>query len=165
MFRKDIILMLGPGVASSFFFYYFIVTWQFIAPALCIALVIFSFVKYEPIKDKDGIVYPEWVFFFLCIQFCIEIIFKFKNLKSIAVAWLITLSIIVPYLIWVAYDIIMAIRNKTGIKKLFQPASDWGPYLIENRKRAVHLKNLESYHRYGSRIDIEVDKSNDFERF
>jgi hypothetical protein len=78
MFRKDIILMLGPGVASSFFFYYFIVTWQFIAPALCIALVIFSFVKYEPIKDKDGIVYPEWVFFFFVFNFVLK---SFLNLK------------------------------------------------------------------------------------
>jgi hypothetical protein len=43
--------------------------------------------------------------------------------------------------------------SKTGFKKLFQPADDWGPLKLENKMAAVHLDNLEPFHQSKSRID------------
>lgn len=48
---------------------------------------------------------------------------------------------------WFIYCLIdVKILNKRSIKTLFKPENDWGPLLVENKKKAVHLENLEPFH-------------------
>jgi solute carrier family 6 (neurotransmitter transporter, glycine) member 5/9 len=61
-FATDVSLMIGPSFVNSVFYWYFIITIKFITPAMSIALVIFSFVKYVPFVSGDY-KYPEWVSF------------------------------------------------------------------------------------------------------
>ena len=47
---------------------------------------------------------------------------------------------------WVAFCLIDVSLKKKSIKTLFQPEEDWGPLLVENKRLAVHLENLEPFH-------------------
>jgi hypothetical protein len=48
---------------------------------------------------------------------------------------------------WMVYCLIDALFiNKRSLKTLVKPEIDWGPLLVENKRLAVHLENLEPYH-------------------
>jgi solute carrier family 6 (neurotransmitter transporter, glycine) member 5/9 len=123
-FSKDIALMLGPQFIKSFMYWYFYFTWKFLAPISCLGLIIFSFIKYEPLQynNKDA---PFW---------------------SSEFGWFITSSITMAMIIFMSFDFWNALIKKTGISNLFKPSLKWGPLLLENQKLAVHLDNLKYIH-------------------
>jgi len=58
-----------------------------------------------------------------------------------------TLFVLFGIVSWVVYCLIdVTVINKRSIKTLFRPEKDWGPLLVENKRLAIHLDNLEPYH-------------------
>lgn len=125
-FRKDIALMTGKSYTSNKIFWYWIATWCFISPAFLIALVIFSWIDYRPLKNGN-IEYPMW---------------------SQTLGWLITSFVISGLIFWTLYAFadVLFIRRRP-ISSLFKPEADWGPLRPENKREATHLPNLAAYHR------------------
>ena len=58
-----------------------------------------------------------------------------------------TAFVLLGMISWVIYCLIdVTLIKKKSISTLFEPEDDWGPLLVENKRKAVHLKNLEPYH-------------------
>jgi hypothetical protein len=123
-FRKDVALMLNNCCISTPVFWYWIVMWKFVAPVLCVALIIISFVQYKPLVVDDYI-YPIW---------------------SNVLGWMLSVATLSTTVGWVIYSLVntLCIRKKS-IKTLFKPSSKWGPMRTQDKLRATHLENLDSF--------------------
>jgi hypothetical protein len=72
-----------------------------------------------------------------------------------------TAFVLLSIISWAIYCVVkVTLIEKRSIKILFEPESDWGPLLVEDKRRAVHLKNLEPYHDSKrvkkSRVNIKI---------
>ena len=59
-FDKDIHFMIGEHCNNPVLFWYFRIMWKFIIPPIITALVIISWVQYQPLKTDDY-VFPVYV--------------------------------------------------------------------------------------------------------
>ncbi len=58
-----------------------------------------------------------------------------------------TIFVLFGIISWAIFCLIdVTLINERSIKTLFMPEKDWGPLLVENKRLAVHLENLEPYH-------------------
>ncbi|KAI3387419.1 hypothetical protein SNEBB_000950 [Seison nebaliae] len=90
------------------------VMWGFITPSILLALLIFSWVKTEPLKIGDY-VYPLW---------------------AVRIGYCLTSFII---LVTVLYAVIYMILHRNNIKQCFRPTREWGPALTQHRQLVTHL--------------------------
>ena len=62
------------------------------------------------------------------------------------IGWLTTLSSLIGMASWAVYCVLDALFwNKRPLASLWRPEADWGPLLAENKMRATHLANLDSF--------------------
>lgn len=47
---------------------------------------------------------------------------------------------------WAIFTVMRALLTNKGLKSVITPEPDWGPLLMEHKRLAVHLENLEPYH-------------------
>jgi hypothetical protein len=124
---KDIAMMIGDRCLNSILYYYWSACWAFISPFLLFVLVIVSWIQYQPLRTDDY-VFPDW---------------------ANVIGWLMTAAVLMGMIGWAIYCLIdITFINPRSIKTLFQPEASWGPFLIENKKQAIHLKNLRNFHDY-----------------
>lgn len=57
-----------------------------------------------------------------------------------------TVSIISGTVFWMIYLYIDALIKRKPLSTLVTPEKDWGPLLMENKRLATHLENLEHIH-------------------
>ena len=62
------------------------------------------------------------------------------------IGWLTTLSSLFGMIGWAVFCVLDALFwNKRPLASLWRPEADWGPLLAENKIRATHLANLDSF--------------------
>lgn len=54
------------------------------------------------------------------------------------------LSGVVGWAVYLTFDALFI--NKRSLRTLFEPEKDWGPLLMEHKRLATHLENLENFH-------------------
>lgn len=71
----------------------------------------------------------------------------FNIIKANIIGWLMTSFELLGIIGWVVYSLVDAlVLNPRSLKTLIKPQADWGPLLVEHKRLAVHLDNLEPYH-------------------
>lgn len=132
-FQKDISLMIGKRWIDCCLSWYWALSWKFISPILLLSLAIFSIVQYTPLQTDDY-VFPVW---------------------ANVIGHLMTASILSGFVGWIIYMLIDALFiNKRSLRTLIKPEEDWGPLLIEHKRIAIHLKNLNQYHQSENNIKV-----------
>lgn len=104
---------------------YWRICWGFLTPLLMIAILLYTFTTYEPIKYKDNY-YPNSAYgrYFISQHYELSFILFFP-----AVGWTIAAFGVLQLPIWCLYAIIKQ-RGDTWIEKIqgaFRPKANWGP--------------------------------------
>ncbi|XP_064638944.1 sodium-dependent proline transporter-like [Lineus longissimus] len=132
-FRKDIGVMLGnkfcgciPWLPIS---WWWAVCWCFITPLGVLFIMVFSWVRYTPLK-YDWYIYPTW---------------------AQALGWLMTFSVICGLIITPIVQLICCRKGSCGdrCKSLVYPTRGWGPALLKHRKLIdwvpMYTTDIEAY--------------------
>ncbi|KAL4227005.1 sodium neurotransmitter symporter (SNF) [Mactra antiquata] len=115
-FCSDIETMIGPWLT-----WYWKCCWFAITPAGTLFILLYSWIKYEPVEYNDYH-YPGW---------------------ATGLGWLISLSAITATPIVMIYKLVTSHRKGHSlfqtIKILLVPTRDWGPALIQHRQLVKHV--------------------------
>ncbi|GAB6029115.1 Solute carrier 6 [Chamberlinius hualienensis] len=132
-FMNDIKVMLKKDPFPSFYWKY---CWKYITPLVLMAIIIFNWIEFKPIK-YDQFIFPTW---------------------SLVLGWM--LSLVSVFIIPVVA--VYKIYHEQGpilerIKKLSKPTDEWGPKLQIHRAETDRPKHIDSQVPLAASQDVDDD--------
>ena len=128
-FMEDIRAMLGTHAGKSrwnwdCFSWWWAICWYGLTPIFVLFILIFQWVKYEPITYGDGVLFPEWA---QALGNCLTM----SSLMGIILTGIALIS--------------QQVASKKPIGDLFRPDREWGPALVQHRRLVVRYIPEENF--------------------